>query len=148
MPPGRFVCGVTATALGDVHAVGVCIPWVKAHVSTDRKDRPIWADHLAYLDGLASWLPEAPSRMVLLGDFNQRVPRKYQPQHVIDALQDALLDRLQLATAGDIPGIGKQAIDPICCSRDLAVDQVAGISSIGPNGQQLSDHFGVRVSLS
>lgn len=145
MPPGRFVAGLTATKRGDVHAAGVCIPWAKAHVDTGRRDRKTWEDHFAYLEGLAAWLHEPVSSTLLLGDFNQRVPRRYQPQHVIDALHCSVLERLELATAGDIPGIEKQAIDHICHSRDFKVASVAGISNIGPDQRLVSDHFGVSV---
>lgn len=147
LPPGRFVAGVTSTPLGDVRVAGVCIPWAKAHVDTGRRDRSSWEDHLAYLGGLAKWLPERPSSTLVLGDFNQRVPRRYQPQHVLDALGHALLDRLELATQGEIPGIGKQSIDHVCHSQDIVRTSVAGISNMGPDGRQLSDHFGLGVQF-
>lgn len=147
LPSGRFVAGTTASPLGDVRVAGVCIPWSKAHVVTGRRDRSTWQDHIAYLEGLAEWLPVEPARMIVMGDFNQRVPRRYQPQHAIDHLQHALLDQLALATAGDIPGIGKQAIDHVCCSHDLRICEVKGISNIGPDQRLMSDHFGVAVRL-
>jgi endonuclease/exonuclease/phosphatase family metal-dependent hydrolase len=147
LPPGRFVAGTTATALGDVSVAGVCIPWSKAHVATGRRDRTTWEDHLAFLGGLAAWLPAAPVRTIVMGDFNQRVPQRYQPQHVMDALQRALLKRIEIATAGDIPGIGKQAIDHICFSPDLKVCSTRGVSNVGPDQRLVSDHFGVCVEL-
>ena len=145
---GRFVAGVTETPLGDVHAVGVCIPWAKAHVGSGRRDRTTWEDHLTYLDGLATYLPAEPQHLVLLGDFNQRMPRRYQPQHVADALQQTVLDRLEIATSGVVPSVGRQAIDHICHSRDLVADSLEGISNVGPGNRLLSDHFGVGVRLS
>ena len=36
---------------------------------------------------------------MILGDFNQRIPRLRQPQNVFDALMDALGPDIQLATA-------------------------------------------------
>ena len=48
MPTGRFVSGVT----GGIRFVGVCIPWSAAHVSSGRKDRRPWEDHLSYCRGL------------------------------------------------------------------------------------------------
>jgi endonuclease/exonuclease/phosphatase family metal-dependent hydrolase len=142
------VAGVTPTPLGDFRVAGVCIPWAKAHVDTGRRDRATWEDHLAYLGGLTEWLPERPSTALVLGDFNQRVPKRYQPQHALDALRHALLDRLELATAGEIPGVGKQSIDHICHSQDLVFTSVTGISNMGPDGRQLSDHFGLGVRFS
>jgi hypothetical protein len=142
---GRFVAGTTATPIGDVRVAGVCIPWSKAHVDTGRRDRTLWEDHLAYLAALAEWLPAEPVRTLVMGDFNQRVPRRYQPQHVFDQLQSSLLGKLVLATAGDIAGIGKQAIDHVCCSHDLKICRIEGISNIGPDQRFVSDHFGVAV---
>lgn len=94
------------------------------------------------------YLPAEPTNLVVLGDFNQRVPRRYQPQHVAYAPERTLLDRLELATVGEITGIGKQSIDHICHSHDLKVASVAGISKIRPDGRLISDHFGVSVRLS
>jgi hypothetical protein len=148
LPPGRFVAGVTETPIGDIHAVGVCIPWAQAHVGSGRRDRTTWEDHLAYLDGLEAYLPEDPHSIIVLGDFNQRVPRRYQPQHIAAALQRTVLDRLKLATGGEIEGIGKQSIDHICHSSDLTTGSVAAISNIGPDNRLVSDHFGVSIRLS
>jgi endonuclease/exonuclease/phosphatase family metal-dependent hydrolase len=148
LPPGRFVAGMTETPAGDMHAVGVCIPWAKAHVGSGRRDRASWEDHLAYLNGLAEYLPADPQSLVLLGDFNQRVPRRYQPQHVAAALQRTVLDRLELATGGEIEGMGSQSIDHICHSSDLTAGSLAGISNIGPDNRLVSDHFGVSIRLS
>ena len=44
LPGGRFVSGVTM----GIRFIGVCIPWQSAHVSTGRKDRKSWEDHLIY----------------------------------------------------------------------------------------------------
>lgn len=43
-PSGRIVSGVT----GGIRFVGVCIPWSAAHVSSGRRDRKIWEEHLLY----------------------------------------------------------------------------------------------------
>ena len=45
-PSGRFVSGITDTPLGSIRFVGVCIPWKSAHVSTGRRDREVWQDHM------------------------------------------------------------------------------------------------------
>ena len=56
-PGGRFVRSVTETAAGPVTVVGVCIPWAAAHVSTGRRDRKRWEDHLAFLQALDTMMP-------------------------------------------------------------------------------------------
>lgn len=78
LPPGRFVAGRCETPLGDLSVCGVCVPWSHAHVATGRRDRAPWEDHVAYLARLPSALAAlAPD--ILLGDFNQTVPRRRAP---------------------------------------------------------------------
>lgn len=147
MPPGRFVAGRTASPSGEVDVIGVCIPWSGAHVSTGNRNRQPWEDHLAYLDALDEWLPASPKRTILVGDFNQRIPRLYQPEAVFQRLQSVVLSRFNLATDGTFDGAQKQSIDHICHSRDLVGLAPAEISNIGEDGRLISDHFGVTVAL-
>jgi hypothetical protein len=147
MPGGRFVAGTTSTPAGEVRCIGVCIPWKDAHVSSGRCDRRPWEDHLAFLEGLTSVLASPTDRLVLMGDFNQRVPRKYQPKAIFDRLGESVLAQLAIATAGVIESVGAQAIDHICHSHDWHAADVIGLSNIGPDGKELSDHFGIRVRL-
>lgn len=146
LPAGRFVSGRTKTPAGEITVIGICIPyrWSGARYGGRQK---IWEAHLRYLSVLDRFLPTDPERLVVLGDFNQRVPRKYQPQQVFDALAETLLTRLNIASSGMIDGIDRQAIDHICHSRDLAALSVTGLSNIGPDGREISDHFGVQVTL-
>jgi hypothetical protein len=147
MPGGRFVAGTTSTPAGDMRCIGVCIPWKDAHVSSGRCDRRPWEDHLSFLEGLKSILATSTDRLVLVGDFNQRVPRKYQPKAVFDRLGESVLARLAIATAGVIEAVGAQGIDHICHSHDWDAADVIGLSNIGPDGKELSDHFGIRARL-
>ncbi len=62
-------------------------------------------------------------------------------------LQSALRPNLELATAGVIDGVQRQAIDPLAHTRDLAPISVRGLSNAGSNGKPLSDHFGLAVDL-
>lgn len=148
LPPNRFVSGQTETALGPVRFMGVCIPYRFAAVRHGSPKRAPWEVHLEYLSALDAALPPRPQRLVVLGDFNQRVPRKHQPARSFDALNQALFSRLALATAGVIENIGSQSIDHVCYSRDFDLREVGGLSNIGPAGRLISDHFGVHVSLS
>ena len=101
LPQGRYVSGVTETPLGLLQITGVCIPWSGAHVSTGRRDRTRWEDHLSYLEGLRPLLRAEPSKPhILLGDFNQTVPRGSQPKGAFEVLTEALTPWLELATAG------------------------------------------------
>lgn len=149
LPPGRFVAATTETPAGPLRVIGVCIPWSAAHVSTGRKDRRRWEDHERYLRGMQQILEAAPAATPLLlgGDFNQRIPRKRQPQAMHRLLIEALEPRLALATGGTIPVVEKHAIDHLCHTSELGLTSLRGIPPEHPSGINLSDHFGLVVEL-
>jgi endonuclease/exonuclease/phosphatase family metal-dependent hydrolase len=147
IPEGRYVAGTTLTRLGELTFIGVCIPYRWAGVQYDLPKREPWELHLTYLAALDQSLPMNPARTVLLGDFNQRVPRKYQPQRIFDELDRVILRRFSIATSGPVPDIERQAIDHVCHSHDLISKSTAGLSNARPDGGKISDHFGVRVEL-
>ena len=104
LPPGRLVAGVTTTPIGRLAVVGVCIPWRDAHVTTGRKDRAVWEDHLAWLGGFErTAFAQATPGTVVLGDFNQRIPRHWAPEKVHQELLGAFA-RFDIATAGFLAG--------------------------------------------
>lgn len=147
LPSGRVVVGKTATIIGDITVMGLCIPWANAHVRTGRRDRKPWEDHITYLQALEDTVSKLSINSLVLGDFNQRVPRKCQTREAYEALEETLLSRMDIATAGKIAPVGKQAIDHICHSRNLSCENVFGISNETKTGHQVSDHFGVGVTL-
>ncbi len=142
LPPGRFVAGRTTTSAGPLLVVGLCIPWAAAHVSTGRKDRARWEDHLAYLGGLQTYLSKLDEPFLLIGDFNQAVPRRTAPQHVFDALERTVLDRVELFTGGEFDD-GGYSIDHIAGSKGARCRWRKGLSALGTGGEILSDHFGI-----
>ena len=147
MPPGRFVAGRTSTPAGEIRVVGVCIPWRDAHVRSGRRDRANWEDHLAHLEGLEALACGWTGPTIVLGDFNQRVPRGTAPAHVYAALESALLGRYQVATSGPLPPLGRPAIDHVVHSGDFEAQDVTALSNLAENGHRISDHFGVAVRL-
>lgn len=147
MPPGRFVAGRTSTPAGDLRVAGVCIPWREAHVRSGRRDRANWDDHLEYLDGLETLAHGWTGPTIVLGDFNQRVPRGTAPGLVYGALERALLDRYRVATAGPLKPLGRPAIDHVVHSSDFDAEEVTAISNLAEDGHRISDHFGVAVRL-
>ncbi len=146
MPPGRFICGKTIIQEKAVTVIGSCIPWSAAHVSTGRKDRTRWEDHIAYLDALMGILPRVPKQTVLLGDFNQTVPRTHAPIRVYEKLKKAVLDCLDLPTR-NLSFEGKYTIDHVAISPDFTVMETDTISNL-TDKSNLSDHFGVFVRMS
>lgn len=147
IPEARYIAGTTPTAVGETRFIGVCIPYSFAGVRYGVPKRSPWELHFAYLDALHRALPATPELTVVLGDFNQRVPRRYQPKRAFDALERVLLQRFTIATSGELEPIQRPAIDHICHSRDLACRSVVSLSNVRPDGRQISDHFGVRVEL-
>ena len=146
LPPGRFVAGRTMTSIGPVAVIGVCIPWREAHVRSGSRDRAPWQDHLAYLAGLRRIVAERGARTLVIGDFNQRIPRRYSPPDVFAALE-AALGAFRVATVGAIAPIGKAAIDHVAHSADLSAHTVTGLSNLASDGRAISDHFGLAVRL-
>lgn len=146
LPSGRFVRGRTATPVGPIEVMGVCIPWSGAHVSTGRRDRKRWDDHLSYLDALAKIIPTAATRLLVVGDFNQNVPRTTAPTVAYRAMDDAILSRLRLVTMGRIEPIARQLIDHIAVSPDVIAHSVRSLSNM-EGGVRLSDHIGVAATL-
>lgn len=148
LPPGRFVAGTTDTPRGAVRFVGVCIPWRDAHVRTGRRNRQPWDDHLTYLQHLPPLIYSDRSvPTVLLGDFNQRVPRARQPEHVFSALTTALSPDFRLVTAGPIADAPHLAIDHLAVCGSLHPVRIGFLSHHDANGAPMSDHFGLHILL-
>lgn len=146
LPGGRFVTGVSC----GVRFVGVCIPWKDAHVRTGRKDRNPWQDHLAYLNGLEGLLRgycEDATPVCVLGDFNQRIPQKWQPVEVFERLTDVLSNEFEMETAGLVDEEGKQLIDHVAVSQGLKIEVQYILPKNSPDGLRLSDHSGIVTKL-
>lgn len=142
LPPGRFCSGTTH----GIDTLGVCIPWKSAHVTTGNKNRKVWEDHLSYLDGLGEVLRASQGPSMVMGDFNQRIPRKYSPEDVYHKLVDTFEPDYSIATSGEIQGLEKQAIDHLAISNSVQVNSIVGIPAVD-NGQRLSDHDGLVIDI-
>ena len=142
LPEGRFIAATVQHPVGDIRIYGVCIPWKDAHVRTGRKDRTPWEDHSTYLEGLRQLVEREKSPLVVLGDFNQRIPRVSQPVLVAEQLSRCM-DGLQVCTA--LP-LDKPLIDHIAVSQQLVVTKVEVIPDHDTEGR-LSDHRGVIAEL-
>jgi len=148
LPTGRFVSGTTMTSIGEITFIGICIPWQGAHVTTGMKNRKMWEDHKAYLRGLNVILDNSNgSRIVLLGDFNQRIPRVKQPKQLYQQLLNSFTDSLSLGTSGIIQRVDKQTIDHVAHSKQIIAKNIISIDNQIADGKLLSDHFGVVVDF-
>ncbi len=142
---GRFVGGVVHLDGRPVTVLAVCVPWRDAHVRTGHRDAAVWAEHLEFCAALrpAVGAAAAAGLTVVAGDFNQRIPRTRQPPHVSSAIVEAL-GPLQVPTAGD-HAVGR-LIDHVAVTSTMTVLDVTAWSNF-LDGQRLSDHAGVAVTL-
>jgi exonuclease III len=146
LPPGRFISAVTKTPLGALRCIGVCIPWADAHVSTGTKNKMRWEDHKNYLRALHPVVEKLPEDAIIVGDFNQRIPRGSNPQDTSELLMESLGEQFSIVTCGKIPDEAEQSIDHLACRSNLAVKTIRGLPKI-QNNVNLSDHFGLIVEL-
>ena len=85
--------------------------------------------------------------MVLIGDYNQRIPRSRQPVDVAEKLAGAMSIGLRVATSGRMDEEYKQLIDHIATSEGLTTEVVSVLSKTSPKGLSLSDHSGIVVQI-
>lgn len=149
MPPGRLVAATTTTALGPIRIIAVCVPWSHAHVTTGRKDRSAWQEHVRFLIRLGMMIEDQPAGLPLIvaGDINQCIPRRGASPHASQAL-DIALAPLNVVTAGTIHGLPAGTVDHIALSPDLQAARVFGIPRSGAAGKPLSDHDLIAADIS
>ena len=126
IPSGRFISGVTS----GIRIIGLCIPWRFAHVSTGRKDRNPWEDHLSFIQNLSF----SNEKTIILGDFNQNIPKKNQPEIVFSSLKN-MIDGFNLLTTN-------MGLMHIVSSKDLKAESVQKIAT-----RDNSDHDGISCSI-
>ena len=142
---GRFVSATTQTEAGPLKVIGVCIPWSQAMVATCQKDRKPWEEHIQWLEAFEELACSEGSRpTVVLGDFNQRVPRRRRQNKEAYAALRRTFDEFSITTAGWLSAAKALGIDHITHTPHL---QRMGDIGIWPArseaGRHLSDHFGV-----
>jgi endonuclease/exonuclease/phosphatase family metal-dependent hydrolase len=143
LPGGRFIAATVRHPVGDIRVYGVCIPWKDAHVRSGRKDRAAWEDHVTYLQGLRQLIEQPNAPLVVLGDFNQRIPRVSQPIQVAEQLSRCM-EGLQVCTT---LSLDKPLIDHIAISNHFSSSNVEIISD-GDEQGRLSDHRGAKIDIS
>lgn len=126
IPSGRFISGIT----NGIRIIGICIPWRFAHVSSGRKDRKPWEDHLSFIQNLSF----SNQKTIILGDFNQNIPKKNQPEIAFSSLMK-LIEGFNLLTTN-------MGLDHIVISNDLIAESIKRIAT-GTN----SDHDGISCSI-
>ena len=141
IPTGRFISGNT----NNINIVGVCIPWKDAHVKTGKKDKKPWEEHIDYLTELKSILPNLNEQILVMGDFNQRIPKKYSRNDVYDLMLNTF-QNFNIETKNNIQPINKLSIDHLCTK---SIEKILSIESISnfKDEVRLSDHFGLLIKM-
>ena len=146
LPRGRFVAATCRTPQGPIRLMALCIPWSHALVKTE--GRRAWEDHITYLEHLGPLLRQRDRSLptLVLGDFNQRIPRTRAPQAAFDALT-AALEGFTVATSGEVTGIDRQVIDHVAHCPLLRAGEARGFDRLDDAGRPLSDHDGVALTV-
>ena len=110
---GRFISGIT----NGIKIIGLCIPWRFAHVSTGSKDRKLWEHHLSFIQNLSF----SNQKTIILGDFNQIIPKKNQPEIVFSSLKN-MIDGFNLLTTN-------MGLIHIVISTDLIAESIEKIAT-------------------
>ena len=147
---GRLVDALVESPQGPIRVLAVCVPWRDAHVRTGINPHGMrWREHTAHLAHISRLLAGHRSDvpLVVMGDFNQRLPRTSQPRAVHDYLMAAFrpLDVLT-AGAGPLPGLDRQELDHIAVSPDLVPVRVWGVDR-HEGERTLSDHDAVLAEV-
>ena len=124
IPSGRFISGVN----NGIRIIGICIPWRFAHVSTGRKDRKPWEDHLSFIKNLSF----KNQKTILLGDFNQNIPKK--STRIVFSLNN-MIDGFNLLTTN-------MGLIHIVISTNLIAESIEKIAT-----ENNSDHDGINCSI-
>lgn len=147
MPTGRFVAATTATSIGDVRVIGVCIPWHMCDVRTGTEDRRPWEQHRRWLELFEVLIASDPATpVVIAGDFNQRVPRSRSGPRAMAELLDRVFTNHTIVTGGVVEGCDRQGIDHIAIDPRLAAIDVRGWPH-DHGGVRMSDHDGVGANV-
>lgn len=147
MPSGRIVSAETKLGSHPVKIIGVCIPWAQAHVSTGRKNANNWSEHEDWLKAFDKWLAPKLERTIILGDFNQRLPRRTQPHKVYSLMNEIIESRFEVVTQNLTDTDGHHTVDHIGITKDLISDKVFVVSRFDETGKRLSDHMSVGASI-
>lgn len=145
-PPGRNITAIIEDGpFAGIQVCGVCIPWRGSGSPRLGGASAPWEDHLRFLETLRSEIATMRSRSVVIGDFNQRLPRKNQPIQVWRAIEETFRS-MCIATRGLEEPTDGMTIDHIAHSPDLVVTDLRTIARLS-HDLILSDHFGITASV-
>lgn len=145
---GAYLTARTETPLGAIRIAGVCIPYNFASPFGETPKARPWSQHMIFLEGLRqahrAW--GLANDTVLMGDFNQFIPRIWGSKAASKALEEAL-GGLSICTDGIIDGVDRPTVDHIGLGTGLHALSTTGIDEHDEQGRRLSDHFGIAVRV-
>ena len=101
---------------------------------------------MQYLDALKPLIKDSHEKTIVLGDYNQRIPRKWSPKNVYEKLLATFEPNFTVSTTGIIQEMDKQEIDHFAKTHDVDVKSIRVINNkLGL--LQLSDHFGFVIEV-
>lgn len=147
LPAGRFVAATTATPLGDVRVIGICIPWHMCDVNLGTRDRAVWEQHVRFLELVEPLLAaDAALPVIVAGDFNQRVPRASGGRRDVAELLERVFAKHTIVTRGVPDGCAKQGLNHIVIDSRLVATDVHGWPN-NDGGTRMSDHDAAVAEL-
>ncbi len=141
--------GTTSTEIGYLLVIGVCVPYYGNHMKHPTEPKARWEDHLRFLEGLSVVVRALdPGKPVLvLGDFNQTLPRQRAPQLVYERLVSVFDGVMGIATAGRMAGFAGPVIDHLAHSHAIRAIAIDALPNVGKHGERLSDHVGMSIQI-
>lgn len=147
IPPGRFVRGTTEVEGTEIEVIGLCIPYAMSNVRVGRGGRTKWEEHRLYLQSLGELIRPSLSRpTIVLGDFNQRIPRTKWGAKQMAAMLEAALAEYRVWTEALLPGLEEPVVCHIAGSSHFALERSWG-ETREHLGKPLSDHDGVFAEI-
>ena len=143
---GGAVSGVTELQGRSVRIAGLCIPYHMASPFGQVPKAKPWEQHERFLHHLGPylrrWRQEGP--VIVLGDFNRRMPRTYGLKQSYEMLEEAF-EGYDIVTRGAVAGVEAATVDHVAFGGPFQVLSVQGRSAVTPEGLKRTDHFGVVV---
>ena len=104
---GSAITGLTLFGVMQVRVTGLCIPCHFASPFGQEPRAKPWRQHERFLEDLSPllrrWRDEGP--VIVLGDFNQFMPRVWGPKRSHQLMEDAFAG-CGIVTSGEIQGVG------------------------------------------
>ena len=145
---GGALLGRTEVAGQPVCCLALCIPWhMCPGVPPTDKVRP-WAQHVKFLHLLKAEMEGLlrHSPLILAGDYNRRMPRRWGPIAPYDLLQETF-SGTDVVTQGPLSPLALETIDHVALHGPLAARSVRALDRFDARQRPRSDHFGVMVDF-